>query len=238
MPESAEESRRRAAIPVHQRIDRDLKRASGETNRILTFVRGHLFDPRLTVGWILANLKLSHNVSSRFRRRFGIGLKRYLEARRLETARRLLVDTDLEIREIATLIGYRRFEAFSHAFKQRVGRRPKTYRNARRRSGRRAATAAPAIESSRPTGVPRFVAGTSALQAGARCGRCGGGLRTESSARVFENLEPICDLCALAHAPSGLVDFLHLNAPHLRAASIERLRRGAGKEEDVEVAGG
>ncbi len=131
MRETAEHLLRRAAVAAYELIDRDRGRAQGESGRMLELMRRHLFDPRLDVGWLLAGLKLSHNASSRFRAKIGVGPKRYLEQRRLETACRLLRDTELEVREIGKLVGYRRFAAFSHAFKQRLGRRPKGYRDAR-----------------------------------------------------------------------------------------------------------
>lgn len=127
---TTEELLRRAATTAQGRIDHDHQRASDESRRMLELIRQHLFDPRLNVDWMLASLELSHNASSRFRAEIGIAPKRYIDLRRLETARRLLRDTDLEVQDIGTLIGYRRFAAFSHAFKQRTGRRPKAYRDA------------------------------------------------------------------------------------------------------------
>ncbi len=130
MSQSAEDLLRRAAAAAYEHIDRDLARANEESSRMLEFIRRHLFNPSLDVSWMLAGLQLSHNVSSRFRALMGVGPRRYIEQRRLETARRLLSDTRLEVREIGKLVGYRRFAAFSHAFKQRTGWRPKTYRSA------------------------------------------------------------------------------------------------------------
>ena len=130
MPSTAQDFLRRAATAAYERLDLDRGRANEELGRILDFIRRHLFDPRLDVNWMLASLRLSHNVSSRFRTKMGVGPKRYIEHRRMETARCLLSDSDLEIREIGQLVGYRRFAAFSHAFKQRTGCRPKAYRDA------------------------------------------------------------------------------------------------------------
>ncbi len=144
MGQSAEDLLRRAATAAYERIDRDRARASEESSRMLEFIRQHLFDPRLEVGWMVAGLQLSHNVSSRFRARMGVGPRRYIEQRRLETARRLLSDTGLEVREIGKLVGYRRFAAFSHAFKQRTGWRPKAYRGVHPPKSRSPAGAEPA----------------------------------------------------------------------------------------------
>ncbi len=130
MGQSTEDLLRQAATAAYERIDRDRGRANEESGRMLDFIRRHLFDPRLDVGWMLAGLRLSHNVSSRFRARMGVGPRRYIEQRRLETARRLLSDTGLDVREIGKLVGYRRFAAFSHTFKQRTGWRPRAYRGA------------------------------------------------------------------------------------------------------------
>lgn len=154
MSDTAEDLLHRAATPAWERIDRDRGRADEESDRVLAFIRRHLFDPRLDVGWMLARLELSHNASSRFRARIGIAPRRYVEGRRLEAARRLLRDTDLEVRKIGELVGYRRFAAFSHAFKRRVGRRPKAYREARPPAARSREVIEPLSEARPPEPIP------------------------------------------------------------------------------------
>lgn len=57
------------------------------------------------------------------------GAGTYFRARRLETARNLLVSGDLKVNEAATRVGYRSVAAFCRAYRKRYGRPPKADRN-------------------------------------------------------------------------------------------------------------
>ncbi len=52
-----------------------------------------------------------------------------------------------------------------------------------------------------PPFLPRYLAGTVAVPAGAVCGRCGGELEAAAALRVFEDLAPICGPCGRRQAP-------------------------------------
>ncbi len=59
----------------------------------------------------------------------GINFKEYLIARRVETARRLLAETEDHIYEISAAVGYSDVKYFSRVFKRYVGMRPQEYRS-------------------------------------------------------------------------------------------------------------
>lgn len=66
-----------------------------------------------------------------FRRRFGMTVFEYLVELRLETARRQLEITDVQIQLLATQAGFRNASDFSRAFRRRYGVTPREYRQSR-----------------------------------------------------------------------------------------------------------
>lgn len=96
-----------------------------EMGRILNDIHRHLFDPALNVNAVKARCGIrDNNVSSRFRRTLGIGIREYIEGLRLAAADRLLRDGDLEVYLVAMAIGYDHEETFCRAFRRRFGRTP------------------------------------------------------------------------------------------------------------------
>jgi AraC-like DNA-binding protein len=63
-----------------------------------------------------------------FKEMFGTTVFEYLSQQRLELARRLLLDTDKHVAEVAFELGYATPQHFSHAFKRRFGVSPNSIR--------------------------------------------------------------------------------------------------------------
>jgi AraC-like DNA-binding protein len=227
MPETRQDLLRHAAAPAYRRIDRDLRAAPEAVRPMLRVIRSNLFEQDLGVERIRVVLGLrSSRDPKRFRRALGTTVARYIEDRRLETSCRLLVGSDLELDEVAARVGYRRYKTWHDVFRRRIGCQPKLYRKT---GGLPAGTPAagagePAAAAVEP-GLPRFLAGIAELPLESSCVRCGSGLPPGPAARVFEDLDPLCDLCALEHAPRELADFLFVNAPHRRRQPRELLDR-------------
>jgi transcriptional regulator GlxA family with amidase domain len=55
----------------------------------------------------------------------------YIKNRRLEEAHRLLANSDHAVSDVAILVGYENFGAFSEAFKEKFGHAPSKLRNQR-----------------------------------------------------------------------------------------------------------
>jgi AraC-like DNA-binding protein len=92
--------------------------------RALDHIEKHLFEPR-----VLRNLPGATGASEStllrtFRRELGESPLAYLRTRRLDEALMLLKSRRLRVSEVSTLVGYRNFAAFSHAFRERFGMRP------------------------------------------------------------------------------------------------------------------
>ena len=74
----------------------------------------------------------SHSTLLRaFKRELGNGPLAYVRARRLDESLLLLKSRRFTVSEIATMVGYRNFAAFSHAFRARFGMRPTQVRTPR-----------------------------------------------------------------------------------------------------------
>ncbi len=166
---------------------------------MLGLIRKNLFHRRLTVERIKRTLGVGANdLTTRFHAAAGAPIRRYREDRRLECACRLLVDAELDVETIASLLGYRNAEALSRAFKRRYGVRPLVYREF---GGKLSREASGGAGESRPPLVPSYLAGVAASAPGAPCARCGDALEPAARPRVFEDLAPICDRCARQRAP-------------------------------------
>ncbi len=140
----------------------------------------------------------ANDTTTRFRRHTGAGIRRYIEDRRLECARRLIVDSSLGFVEIAGLVGFRSCRTFGDVFQRRLGCRPKVYRQTRK----------PWLPE-----LPRFVVGVAPLppemcRAPPRCGRCRSDLEAGTRVRVFEDLAILCDCCARRQAPPAIAGAL------------------------------
>jgi AraC-like DNA-binding protein len=66
----------------------------------------------------------TNNISSRFRWALGIGLRDYIEARRMEAADHLLRTSDVGIFDLAMALGYEHETTFYRAFRRHFGCTP------------------------------------------------------------------------------------------------------------------
>lgn len=76
----------------------------------------------------LAKLNTSH-FSELFHREIGLSFRAYVERIRIDYAKNLLVDTRMQISQIADVIGYRDIGTFERAFKRQESMGPRAYRN-------------------------------------------------------------------------------------------------------------
>ncbi len=126
------------ARDARARIERDLKTAPDRIWLLLAHILTHLFDPNLNVN----TLKLACGVQTRavlvqFHTALGESPRTYIESRRMETARVLLVTSRLPVWKIAKLLGFSTMKTFRRAFHRRQGESPRTYRSRRQRSAER-----------------------------------------------------------------------------------------------------
>jgi AraC-like DNA-binding protein len=128
-----------AAEKPRQRLRDDRGAASARVKPLLAYIDEKLFDPKLTSPSMMAACKVrDHSMSTVFTRETGATPTGYIRDRRMETAARLLIDTDLPIWKIGHLVFDRDLASFSAAFKRWAGCSPNAYRKASRKAARQA----------------------------------------------------------------------------------------------------
>lgn len=123
-----------AAAETMKRIQLDRKRAPQRIKTLLTHIEQNLFDHALDVNQLKRSCGVRDNsVPIQFHAELGLPPHAYIEDCRLQTACRLLRDSDLKVWQIAELLGYSSIQVFSRAFTRWAGVRPTTFRKDQRR---------------------------------------------------------------------------------------------------------
>lgn len=127
--DEGEQYLRRAAQPTLEVFDFLAKRVPEAIKPVLEEIRKRLFDPGYTVAELKETLGLSSNrFIAAFRGAVGLTPWDFIRDCRLETAARLLRDSDLFVVDVTLLVGYDSEASFSRLFAQWSGLRPKAYR--------------------------------------------------------------------------------------------------------------
>lgn len=118
-----------AATESIERIRSDRARAPQRLKPLLAYIENNLFDATLDVNQLKRRCGVRDNsVPIQFHSAVGRPPHGYIEDRRLETACRLLSDTNLKIWQISELLGYSSIQVFSRAFSRWSGQRPTQFR--------------------------------------------------------------------------------------------------------------
>lgn len=127
--------------PKHAKIDphplvKSSKRVKGgltpaNINRVIDYIDRHL-DQEIVISDLARIARLSENhFSAQFRRSVGRPPGKYIEERRIEESKRLLIETSQQISEIANVIGLGNASYFATVFKRNVGMTPTEFRSIR-----------------------------------------------------------------------------------------------------------
>jgi len=126
---NALELRAAAARTSLEQIDRDHGAALSKLRPLLLHIRQNLFSSGLNVQALKRACGVRDNsVSTAFGRAIGMPPRPYIEARRLETAERLLRDTALPVHQIGELVGFSSEAVFYRAFRRWRGEAPREFR--------------------------------------------------------------------------------------------------------------
>jgi len=118
-----------AAENTRQRIRKDRESAPAQIQRLLTYLESHLFDPELDASHLKRACNIRDNsIPIYFHDALNLPPYAYIEDCRMQTACRLLCDTDMKIWQIGQLIGYSNLQVFSRAFNRWSGTRPSQFR--------------------------------------------------------------------------------------------------------------
>lgn len=98
-------------------------------NQIISFIDEHYTSPDLSLTTLSEKFGLTEAYFSRFfKDEKGITYLEYLEGKRLEQIKKLLVETDISISDIAQSVGYNSLNTFGRAFKRSTGISAMTFR--------------------------------------------------------------------------------------------------------------
>lgn len=123
-----------AAEESVERIRQDHGKAPQRLKPLLAYIEEHLFDPSLDVNQLKRNCGVRDNsVPIQFHSAVGRPPHGYIEDRRMETACKMLSDSNLKIWQISELLGYSSIQVFSRAFSRWSGQRPTAYRKKARK---------------------------------------------------------------------------------------------------------
>ncbi len=123
----ADDAVRKAGAPALRRIAADARKKdlSEQVRRLLGYLGEHLFDPELNVGTWCREAKVGDTaVRADFRAWFGVSMKDYYKALRLETGARMLAATDLDERQISRALGFPNHRSFWNLYKEWTGKTP------------------------------------------------------------------------------------------------------------------
>lgn len=93
------------------------------------YIREHMMD-NVTVAHIADALHFNPQYLMRaFKGKTGLSIIEYITQARIDTAKKVLGDTDLPIKEVAQLVGYVDYAYFTRVFRKETGMSPSQYRN-------------------------------------------------------------------------------------------------------------
>ena len=110
----------------HTRAERVsvVETTSSVIQRAIAIVEEHLFEPDVVQRLASGCGASASTLLRTFRREIGQGPLAYVRARRLDESLLLLKSKRFAVGEVATMVGYKNFAAFSQAFRARFDRRP------------------------------------------------------------------------------------------------------------------
>ena len=93
------------------------------------YVRGHM-NETINICDVADELHFNpHYLMRAFKNKTGLSIMKYITKIRLDTSKKLLIETQLPIKEIASLSGYSDYSYFTRVFRKEIGKSPTKYRN-------------------------------------------------------------------------------------------------------------
>jgi AraC-like DNA-binding protein len=94
-------------------------RADQEAKKVFEFIHGHYIDSDLTLRRVNAETGVSEaKISKMIKKNAALSFRQYLNAVRVQEAKRLMLETDRQVTEIAYAVGYASLSHFNRIFKQ------------------------------------------------------------------------------------------------------------------------
>jgi AraC-like DNA-binding protein len=121
-------SRKKELVIKYEQVE-TLDLAYTGQEKIISFISANYSDSELVLDKIQKETGVSElKISSIIKKISGLSFKQYLNKLRLEEAKRLLRETELQISEIAYKVGYGNISHFNRVFKEATGQSPNDFR--------------------------------------------------------------------------------------------------------------
>ncbi len=102
-----------------------------ETQKIEEYVAHNYHNPELTVKVLCADTGITHTkVQTILKKQFQLTFRQYLNKIKVHEAKRLLLETDRQVTDIAYRVGYKNVTHFNRIFKEMIGLSPNQFRKA------------------------------------------------------------------------------------------------------------
>ncbi len=99
-------------------------------NKAMEYINNNLYNENLSLDDICENCHTNkYYLCHTFKETTGISVMKYIKERRINRAKQLLIETDIKICDIGSMVGYPNASLFCKIFKQDVGCPPLKYRN-------------------------------------------------------------------------------------------------------------
>lgn len=109
-------------LPLQNQVDKDL-------HKLISFLGNNYSNAELSIPMVQKETGVGESkISALLKSEFGTNFKQYLTEIRLNEAKRLLTDTDLQISEIAYAVGFGNVSHFNRVFKAETQQSPSSYR--------------------------------------------------------------------------------------------------------------
>lgn len=120
-------------IVVQYRKTEEARSGGNENNELLAYITENYTDPDLTLQKLSEKMRISEKTISTFiQKRFNVTFKEFLNGIRLTEAKRLLVESDKNVSEIAFQVGFNSPNHFNRIFKNQARCTPTEYRSAQK----------------------------------------------------------------------------------------------------------
>ena len=115
---------------ISMRDELNSSQSSKKLKRALEYIDEHYMDEDISLGSVACEMKVSANyLSSAFSQSMERTFTEYITEKRMDRAKKLLLETELTSAEIATEVGYKDAHYFSFVFKKTAGISPREYRS-------------------------------------------------------------------------------------------------------------
>ena len=109
-------------------VQREESGRQGVERKVKRYVKDHLADD-LTVSGLAEIMHFNpQHLARSFKAETGRSILEYISTERIEAAKKLLLETNIPVKDVAALVGFPDYSYFTRVFKKETGKSPRQYR--------------------------------------------------------------------------------------------------------------